>query len=50
MKNIIDGLRAWVRRSNERYLLASLSERQLSDIGLDRYRVRIEAAKPFWRA
>ena len=50
MKIIVDGLREWLRRSNERYALTQLSERQLRDIGLDGYRIRLEAAKPFWRA
>ena len=50
MKTIFDGLREWVRRSNERYALMQLSERQLRDIGLDRALVQSETAKPFWRA
>ena len=50
MKAIFDGLRDWLRRSNERYALSQLSERQLHDIGLDRAQVLSEATKPFWRA
>lgn len=50
MKNIVDRLRNWVRLSNERYMLAGLSERQLRDIGLDPLQVQIETAKPFWRS
>lgn len=50
MKNIVDRLRNWVRRSNARYMLAGLSERQLRDIGLDPLQVQIETSKPFWRS
>ena len=50
MKIIVDGLRDWLRRWNDRYALSQLSERQLHDIGLDRTRVLSEATKPFWRA
>lgn len=50
MKNMIDAIRTWMQRSNERRMLAYLSERQLRDIGLDYYDARVEAAKPFWRA
>lgn len=50
MKMIVDELRNWLRRSNERYQLSQLSEWQLRDIGLDRALVLSEATKPFWRA
>jgi uncharacterized protein YjiS (DUF1127 family) len=50
MKSIVDGIRNWVRRSNERHILAGLSDWQLRDIGLDRFQVQVEAAKPFWRS
>jgi uncharacterized protein YjiS (DUF1127 family) len=50
MKFIVDGVREWLRRSNDRYALTQLSERQLHDIGLDRAQVLSEATKPFWRA
>jgi uncharacterized protein YjiS (DUF1127 family) len=49
MKTIVDALREWLRRSNDRYQLTQLSERQLCDIGLNGDLVRREAAKPFWR-
>jgi uncharacterized protein YjiS (DUF1127 family) len=48
MKTVIDALRSGPR-SNDRYLLTRLSERQLWDIGLDGDLVRRETAKPFWR-
>lgn len=47
MKTIVDALREWLRRSNDRYHLTQLSERQLRDIGLDGDRVRRETTKPF---
>ena len=50
MKTIVNSLRRWIQRSNERYLLAGLSDWQLRDIGLDRFQVHVEAAKPFWRS
>jgi len=50
MKLIVDELRNWVRRSNERYALSQLNDQQLRDIGLDRTVVLSEATKPFWRA
>jgi uncharacterized protein YjiS (DUF1127 family) len=50
MKNIVDGIRNWVRRSNERYMLAGLSDWLLRDIGVDRFQVHVETAKPFWRS
>lgn len=50
MQTVVATVREWIRRSNDRYLLACLSERQLRDIGLDFYRAQYEATKPFWRA
>ena len=50
MKIVFDGLRNWLRRSNERYALTQLNDRQLRDIGLDRELVLSEITKPFWRA
>ena len=50
MQNIVNNLRRWIQRSNERYLLAGLSDWQLRDIGLDRFQVEAETAKPFWRS
>ena len=50
MKVILEELRNWLRRSNERYALSQLGERQLRDIGLDRALVLSETTKPFWRA
>ncbi|HKO68577.1 MAG TPA: DUF1127 domain-containing protein [Burkholderiaceae bacterium] len=50
MKDIVNSIRNWVQRSNERYLLAGLSDWQLRDIGLDRFQVQVETTKPFWRS
>ncbi len=41
-------LRRWHRVSYERRLLASLSQHQLSDIGVSRAEALNEAARPFW--
>lgn len=49
MRKIVDAVREWLRRSNERYALAGLSERQLRDVGLNRDLVQAEILKPFWR-
>jgi uncharacterized protein YjiS (DUF1127 family) len=45
---ILNAMRQWLRRSNERYELVVLNERQLRDIGLDRDFVRSQTAKPLW--
>ncbi len=39
----------WIRRSNERRLLAMMNEHLLNDIGLSHYDVQKEAAKFFWQ-
>jgi uncharacterized protein YjiS (DUF1127 family) len=39
----------WMRRSSERHLLAQMNDHMLSDIGLTRAEVEIEAAKRFWQ-
>ncbi len=43
------GVRTWVRRSNDRRLLAMMNERMLNDIGLSNHEVRAEVAKYFWQ-
>lgn len=40
----------WRARARERRVLRELDARTLSDIGVSRYDVAIEAAKPWWRA
>lgn len=43
-------LQSWQARAQQRHDLASLSNRMLADIGIDRAAANAEAAKPFWRA
>lgn len=46
----IPGLvRTWVRRANERRVLAELNDRMLADIGLTRIEVERETRKYFWQ-
>ena len=42
-------VRLWLRRSNERHLLAQMNDHILEDIGLTRADVKIETAKYFWQ-
>jgi uncharacterized protein YjiS (DUF1127 family) len=42
-------LKTWRARSRERQALAKLDSRDLRDIGLSRWEVEQEVAKPFWR-
>ena len=42
-------LRKWVRRSNERQLLAKMNDHMLNDIGLTYHDVATESAKFFWQ-
>lgn len=42
-------LRQWHSRSAERRSLKTLSDRELTDIGIDRIDALQEAAKPFWQ-
>jgi len=43
------GIQLWMRRSNERRLLAGMNQRMLDDIGLSAADVDREAAKFFWQ-
>lgn len=43
-------LQVWQARAQQRHDLASLNNRMLADIGIDRVAANVEAAKPFWRA
>lgn len=38
----------WLDRARERRRLAQLTDRELRDIGLNRYEARQESRKPFW--
>ncbi len=46
---LVETLETWIRRARERRELLRLSERDLKDIGLNRYEAAVEAGKPFWR-
>jgi len=41
--------RLWLRRSNDRRLLAQMNDHLLNDIGLTRVDVETEIAKSFWQ-
>jgi uncharacterized protein YjiS (DUF1127 family) len=43
------GIKLWVRRSNERRLLAQMNQHMLDDIGLTVAEVEREASKFFWQ-
>ena len=47
---IVAKLLAWYERARQRRALLSLSDRQLSDIGISRAEADGEGDKPFWRA
>ncbi len=47
---VFRALSVWDERARQRRVLASLDDRLLSDIGLNRVDVAREARKPFWRA
>lgn len=42
-------VRTWVRRSNERRMLAQMNEHMLNDIGLTRFDALQEVDKYFWQ-
>ena len=42
--------RQWLRRRHERRALSQLDDHMLRDIGLDRFKAREMATRPFWRA
>jgi uncharacterized protein YjiS (DUF1127 family) len=46
---LLDRLRLWRRRFNDRRGFPVLDERELRDFGLSRWDVERELAKPFWR-
>ena len=49
LDSIVATLRVWRSRSAARRELASLDERMIRDIGLDRGTVDYEASQSFWR-
>ena len=46
----LDTLLLWQARADERWSLARMDDRMLSDMGLSRADAAHEAALPFWRA
>jgi uncharacterized protein YjiS (DUF1127 family) len=48
-RHAMDHLRRWHRRRHERLSLATLDDRLLEDIGVERARAQHESAKPFWQ-
>jgi len=47
---LADHVLLWLERGRQRRELATLTERELRDIGLSRLDVARETAKPFWLA
>ena len=46
---IVKTTNSWQRRRNERASLATMDDRMLRDIGMDRFQAEREARKPFWK-
>ena len=49
VSRVVERVLAWRARAHERWELAGLDDRMLSDIGLTRADVDREYRKPFWR-
>ena len=47
--SLVRTLRLWRARTRERRAFTNVDERELRDLGLSRYDVQRELAKPFWR-
>ncbi len=50
IRSWVAAIDTWWRRSREREILMTMSDRDLKDIGITRYDAQYEARKPFWRA
>ena len=46
---LFNRLEAWQEHAHSRHLLATLDDRMLSDIGIDRATAVKESTTPFWR-
>jgi uncharacterized protein YjiS (DUF1127 family) len=46
---LLESLNAFEERSRQRRALAALDDRLLADIGLDRWTVEADLARPFWK-
>jgi len=44
-----DVVRTWIRRSNDRRMLAQMNDHLLNDIGLNRFDAGLETGKYFWQ-
>ena len=49
LRPLAAGLRAWAACGRDRTYLASLDDRQLRDMGLDRHMVADESTTRYWR-
>jgi uncharacterized protein YjiS (DUF1127 family) len=47
--HVLDRICAWQERRRQRWILASLDDNALKDVGLTRADVAWEVSKPFWR-
>ena len=43
-------VQVWRERARQRQTLATLNDRMLADIGIDRVAANPEASKPYWRS
>ena len=50
LANNNEQLRLWRQRADSRRRLLSMTDRELTDIGIDRLDAKQEAAKRFWEA
>jgi uncharacterized protein YjiS (DUF1127 family) len=49
LSNLVVRLQEWQEQAHSRRLLATLDDRMLSDIGIDRATAAKESSAPFWR-
>jgi len=49
LRRVFACIAVWRERATQRRHLATLSDRMLRDIGVDRAQAKVEASKPFWR-
>ena len=49
LSSLVDRFQAWQEQAQSRRLLATLDDRMLADIGIDRATAAKESSSPFWR-